>query len=39
MQVVDPDLGEGLGVSGGRPPPPPDGLHLVAGDLFSGAQG
>ena len=38
MQVVDPDLGEGLGVSGGRPPPPPDGLHLVAGDLFSGAQ-
>jgi hypothetical protein len=38
MQVVDQDLGEGLGVSGRRPPPPPDGLHLVAGDLFSGAQ-
>jgi hypothetical protein len=38
MPVVDQDLGEGLGVSGRRPPPPPDGLHLVAGDLFSGAQ-
>jgi hypothetical protein len=38
MQVVDQDLGEGLGVSGRRPQPPPDGLHLVAGDLFSGAQ-
>jgi hypothetical protein len=37
MQVVDQDLGEGLGVSGRRPQPLPDGLHLVAGDLFSGA--
>jgi hypothetical protein len=37
MPVVDPDLGEGLGVSGRRPPPPPDGPHRVAGDRFSGA--
>jgi hypothetical protein len=37
MPVVDPDLGEGLGVSGRRPPPPPDGLHRVAGDRFGGA--
>jgi hypothetical protein len=35
--VVDPDLGEGLSVSGRRPLSLPDGLHRVAGDRFSSA--